>query len=168
MSAAFDVLRLFVRANPVVRGFSLREEGQVELVGKTPNGLSASATLADGDRECQCYFASRRFPLRRRHLLFSQAQFSSGLYKIKLTANLCIALSSSTNAVSFSSERTMKRFPSSRCASAIQIVRPSESTAHTQPQLQPALLRLSAMTSQNFTLIGLCRFCSPHSNDKMI
>ena len=87
MSAAFDVLRLLVRANPVVRGFSLREEGQVELFGKTPNGLSASATLADGDRECQCYFASRRFPLRRRHLLFSHAQFSSGLYEIKLTAN---------------------------------------------------------------------------------
>src|SRR5262245_53108620 len=40
------------------------------------------------------------------------------------------------------------RFPSSRCASAIQIVRPSESRADTQPQLQPALLRLSAMISQ--------------------
>jgi len=35
-----------------------------------------------------------------------------------------------------------------RCASAIQIVRPSESMADTQPQLQPALLRLSAMISQ--------------------
>ena len=33
-------------------------------------------------------------------------------------------------------------------ASAIQIVRPLESTAETQPQLQPALLRLSAMISQ--------------------
>ena len=28
-----------------------------------------------------------------------------------------------------------------RCASAIQIVRPLESIAETQPQLQPALLR---------------------------
>ena len=56
-----------------------------------------------------------------------------------------IADSSSTNAVSFSSARTTKRFPSSRCASAIQIVRPLESIAETQPQLQPALLRLSAM-----------------------
>jgi TIR domain len=37
---------------------------------------------------------------------------------------LLIANSSSTNAVSFSSARTTKRFPSSRCASAIQIVRP--------------------------------------------
>ena len=69
-------------------------------------------------------------------------------YEIKSTANSCIAVSSSRNAVSFSSARTMKRFPSSRCASAIQIVRPLESIAETQPQLQPALLRLSAMISQ--------------------
>jgi hypothetical protein len=34
---------------------------------------------------------------------------------------------------------------SPRCASAIQIVRPLESTTDTQPQLQPALLRLSAI-----------------------
>ena len=34
---------------------------------------------------------------------------------------------------------TMKRFPSSRCASTIQIVRPSESIAETRPQLHPAL-----------------------------
>jgi len=45
----------------------------------------------------------------------------------------------------------MKRFPSSRCASAIQIVRPLESIAETQPQLHPALLRLSASVSQYFT-----------------
>jgi len=32
-----------------------------------------------------------------------------------------------------------------RCASTIQIVRPLESMAETQPQLQPALLRLSAV-----------------------
>src|SRR5437763_6963229 len=51
-----------------------------------------------------------------------------------------IAGSSSTNAVSFSSARTTKRFPSSRCVSTIQIVRPLESTPERQPQLQPALL----------------------------
>ena len=34
-----------------------------------------------------------------------------GYHEIKLTANSCIALSSSTNAVSNSSARTMKRFP---------------------------------------------------------
>ena len=52
--------------------------------------------------------------------------------------------SRSINAVSFSSARTTKRFPSPRCTSTIQIVRPLESIAETQPQLQPALLRLSA------------------------
>jgi hypothetical protein len=41
--------------------------------------------------------------------------------------------STSTNAVSFSSACTTKRFPSPRCASAIQIVRPFESIAETQP-----------------------------------
>src|SRR5262245_57411838 len=61
--------------------------------------------------------------------------------------------SNSTNAVSFSSACTTKRFPS-RCASATQIVRPPESTAETQPQSHPALLRLSAMISQAFTCSG--------------
>src|SRR4029453_19169097 len=37
-----------------------------------------------------------------------------------------------------------KRLPSPRCASTIQIVRPSGSTAETQPHLPPVLLRLSA------------------------
>ena len=62
-----------------------------------------------------------------------------------------IADSSSRNAVSFSSARTTNRFRSSRWASTTQIVRPLESIAETQPQLQPALLRLSAMISQYFT-----------------
>src|SRR4029453_12464436 len=42
--------------------------------------------------------------------------------------------------------------PSSRCASAIQLVRALESIIQTQPQLQPALARLSAMVSQYFIL----------------
>src|SRR6266446_1398676 len=37
--------------------------------------------------------------------------------------------------VNFSSARTTNRFSSSRCASATNIVRPSESTAETQPKL---------------------------------
>jgi len=37
-------------------------------------------------------------------------------------------------------------------ASAIQMVCPSQSNADTQPQLQPALLRLSAIISQYFIL----------------
>src|SRR6476660_268876 len=60
------------------------------------------------------------------------------------------------NAVSIVSARTTKRFPLSRCASAIQIVRPLESIAETQPQLQPALLRLSAITSHYFILRRAC------------
>jgi hypothetical protein len=47
------------------------------------------------------------------------------------------ALSSSRNALSFSSARTMNRLPSSRCASAIQMVPPSESTAEIQPKVNP-------------------------------
>ena len=58
--------------------------------------------------------------------------------------------SSSTNAVNFSSARTTKRFPSLRCPSATKIIRPRKSTADIEPQLQPALLRLPAI-SQYFT-----------------
>jgi hypothetical protein len=61
-----------------------------------------------------------------------------------------IATSSSRNAVSLSSAQRTP-FPSSRCASAIQIVRPLQSIAEMQPQLQPALLRMSAMIFQYFT-----------------
>ncbi len=42
-----------------------------------------------------------------------------------------IADSSSRNAVSLSSARTVKRFLSSRCASAIQMLHPLESIAET-------------------------------------
>ena len=44
-----------------------------------------------------------------------------------------MTLSSSRNAVNNSSACTIKRFPSSRCASATKIVRPLESIAETQP-----------------------------------
>jgi hypothetical protein len=49
---------------------------------------------------------------------------------------------------------------------AIQIVRPLESIADRQPQLQPALLRLSAMISQYFTP-GFCPFFALQSNAKV-
>jgi len=52
----------------------------------------------------------------------------------------------------FFSRPFTERFPS-RCASTAKIVRSLESTAETQPQLQPALLRLSAMISQCFKYI---------------
>jgi predicted peptidase len=72
------------------------------------------------------------------------------IYQWLLQQKRSKADSSSINAVNLSSARTTKRFPSPRCASAIQIVCPRESIADTQPQLQPALLRLSAMSSQYF------------------
>src|SRR6266480_6755121 len=50
-------------------------------------------------------------------------------------------------------------FPSPRCASATKIVRPREFTVETQPQVQPALLRLSAIISQYFMRGGFCLFC---------
>jgi len=46
----------------------------------------------------------------------------------------------------------------SRCASAIQSVRPSESMSETQPKLQPALLSLSAMISQCFMPVDCASF----------
>src|SRR6266566_4441231 len=61
----------------------------------------------------------------------------------------------------------LNRFPSLRCASATKIVRPLESTPETQPQLQPASLRLSAMVSQYFTPGGFCLFSAPHGNDEI-
>ena len=70
-----------------------------------------------------------------------------------------VADSSSKNAVSFSSARSTKRFPLSRCASAIQIVRPPKSIAETQPQLNLAFLRLSAIISEYFTKVR--DFCLP-------
>ena len=76
------------------------------------------------------------------------------LRQLRWSAGRCFQLQ---NAVSFSSARTTKRFPLSRCAPAIQIVGPLESIAETQPQLHPALLRLSAMISQYFTR-RLCAF----------
>src|SRR5262249_43225762 len=104
--------------------------------------------------QCECQGYSNLANRTASRLFFANRDFqfqkSSQLFKFNLTANLCIALSSSRNAVSISSARTMNRFPS-RCASAIQIVRPSRLTADTQPKLQPVLWRLSAMISQSFT-----------------
>ena len=50
---------------------------------------------------------------------------------LSLTLAPRIAASSSKNAVNNSSARTMKHFPSPRCASAIHIVRLLESTTET-------------------------------------
>jgi hypothetical protein len=52
-----------------------------------------------------------------------------------------VAASSSRNAVSFSSDRTVKRRPSRVYASAVKITRPVKSISDEQPQLKPALLQ---------------------------
>jgi hypothetical protein len=104
------------------------ERGPGELQGETPNGLNASANLPEGDKECQ-------------HLFFRRTvDFNS------------------TNVASFPFACTTKRFASSRCASAIHIVRPFASMGDTQ--LQPALLRLSAMISHFFRAWLLLTDCS--------
>src|SRR6476659_1654829 len=71
-----------------------------------------------------CYWRQKR---ASRMLVFGPHLFSLSSF-----SPFCkrITNSSSTKAVSFSSARTMKRFPSP-CASAIQIVRPIESMADT-------------------------------------
>ena len=61
-----------------------------------------------------------------------------------------IADSSSKNAVNFSSACTTKRFPSSRCASAIQIVRPLESIAETQT---PTPTGFAEIVSDDFPIL---------------
>src|SRR6478736_5909348 len=68
------------------------------------------------------------------------------------------ARSSSKNAVSFSFARTTKRFPSPRCASTIEIVRPLESIAETQPRLKPALL---SFVSDDFPILHGCHCILP-------
>src|SRR5437588_6716046 len=79
-----------------------------------------------------------------------------------------IALSSSRNAVSFSSARTTKRFLSPRCASVIQIVRPLESIAETRPKLHPALRSAADYLRRGFARFKLsARFlqtCSKRCN----
>ena len=102
-----------------------RRRGSGGALGAAPNGLSATATLANGDKKCQYYFLEPPILVLKMVVSFSSARtFLPVRYEIKLTANSCIALSSSTNAVSFSSARMMKRFRS-RCAPAIHVVRPA-------------------------------------------
>src|SRR6266480_2604713 len=70
MSAAFDVLRLLVRANPVVRGFSLREEGQVELLRKTPYDLPRAQSCQGPTDNVNAIFVNRPFQFDKRSQLF--------------------------------------------------------------------------------------------------
>jgi hypothetical protein len=67
-----------------------------------------------------------------------------------------IALSNSKNAVRFSSACTTNRWPSPRCASTIQIVRPLESIAETQPQLHPTIPLPKCRTIQHNSHSASC------------
>jgi len=101
---------------PVHSRLTLREEGQVELFGETPNGLSASVILANGDGECQYYFCQSPIRVAETSPAFTRTHFFPGRYEIKLTANSCIALCSSRNALSFSSGRTTRMFSLPLCS----------------------------------------------------
>ena len=107
------------------RGLIIREEPFALI-------FTVSHSIADAR-----YFCNSAFATRCRELRSLQRNLLDRRKMSKLT-----------------SARTTKPFPSSRCASAIQIVRPSPSAAETQPQLHPALLRLSAMVSHYFIRDG--------------
>ena len=62
MNDGFDGATLVVRAS-LSFTVTLRKEGQVELRGETPNGLSASGTLAAADKQCQYYFCELPLPI---------------------------------------------------------------------------------------------------------
>jgi hypothetical protein len=68
---------------------------------------------------------AQRNASRHRRAEFPAQRFFQFSKFCSLNSWIQTARSNSKNAVSFSSERAMKRFPSSRCASTIHIVRPS-------------------------------------------
>ncbi len=98
-----------------------------------PDELNARVILTAADRQCQYYFYKN---CRNGSVALGEGTVVAEIPRI--------AASSSINAVNSSSARTTNRFPS-RCASAIQIASALLSVADRQLQLQPALLRLSAM-----------------------
>jgi len=83
------------------------------------------------------------------------------------SANSCVILSSSRNAASFSLLRTTKRLASSRCASAIQIVRPLESIAERHPKSNRPYSACQQSFPSGAFRFGFCRFCTPHGNDNL-
>jgi hypothetical protein len=130
-----------------------RDKRGVDLVsdvlpfGRLWYGDANAVANAIGYAEQRCRDSCLRCRWHRDRDAPAQGRFQGVV--TKLTAKSCIALCSSRNAVRISSARTTKRFPS-RCASTIQIVRPSRSKAETQPKLQPASWRLSAWRINSF------------------
>ena len=124
---------------------TLRKEGQVERSGETPKRLSAA-------RSCETY----------RNVVNAIFRREGGLLFAFYTATRVGFTRSNPSRIRkspFPVQQTQSAFRPhalrnvfpSWCALAIQIVRPSQSTAETQPKLKPYLLRLSAMISQRFT-----------------
>jgi len=70
-----------------------------------------------------------------------QLSLAKGGMSSALSVSSQIAHSSSINPVGILSARITKPFPRPRCASATEIVRAVESTAETQPELQPRSTR---------------------------
>ena len=60
---------------PFVHGLTRREAGQVELWMEAPNKPSPGVILAAGDRQCQYYFANRRFKFNKRSQLFIRTRY---------------------------------------------------------------------------------------------
>jgi hypothetical protein len=101
--------------------------------------------------------ADRRFEFNKRRQLFIRiAQRTASRRRnvrqhCSLNRWIQIALSNSTKAVSTSSACTTNRRPSSRCASAIQTVRPLESIAKRIAPTPTGFAELSAIISHYFT-----------------
>jgi len=72
-----------------VRGFPVREEGQVELLGETPNGLSASASVPKIAKRCQSKNVGHCPTFRRIRLI--RLYENPNLTGTKAGAALCIA-----------------------------------------------------------------------------
>jgi hypothetical protein len=127
------IVVIWGNAFTLILRFFQHEVAETSRLFQDSEGSSSSIDSVD------IIFANRRFEFRQR----------SQLLICSVNRWRQTALSNSRKAVSLSSACTTNRFPSPRCASATKIVRPSRSTVATQPQLHPALLRLSAMISQN-------------------
>src|SRR4029453_9097472 len=101
---------------PFARGLPCGKRVRWSSLGRRLNNLARRDTAKLAGTLSTQFFAGKT--------LFFALHTATGkvIYEIKSTANPQIALSSSTNAVSFSSARTIKRPPSSPSAATTQIV----------------------------------------------
>ena len=85
-------------ASPASR-LTLREEGQVELLGRRPTDL-ARPESGKGRQRVSTLFWLSLIPISEMQAAFQSRRFLRVRYEIKLTANTCIARCNSRNAVS--------------------------------------------------------------------